>query len=391
MANLYSPESLGIKAPAGGFKEGGWYGGRQYWGGQLSDPGVINPLSNQSGAGQAVSKEVNAQSAAAQGQTPQQLEAYLQTQRNNQAKNNVAPTSTADPNLAGGGVDTMLGTGGMGGLGGTTAATLNLPDLYKSLYESQGISQIEQNLNDKAKAFADAQSKINDNPFLAEASRTGRIAKLTTDYNTSVKNDQDMLAMKKQDIATQLDLATKQFDINSQTAKAALDQFNTLLQSGALAGASGNDIAQITAATGISSSMVQAAIKAQTQKDIKTSVSTVDDGKNIYSVVIDTQTGKIISKQVLSQSKPAAPKESTAADKTAYYQNALRSDASTGLSLDQVFSLYTGYLDPNTILYLYNANSKAPNTDYAALAKYGVKDPTKSPSLAEQLGLAIPK
>ena len=47
----YSPESLGIKPPAGGFKVGGWYSGRQYWGGTLSEPGVIHPSSDQPGAG----------------------------------------------------------------------------------------------------------------------------------------------------------------------------------------------------------------------------------------------------------------------------------------------------------------------------------------------------
>lgn len=389
MANLYSPESLGIKPPTTGFQQGGWYGGRQYWNGQLSDPGVINPLSNQQGAGQTVSQEVNAQSAAAQGQTPQQLEAYLQAERDKQATAGVAPAQQVNPNqgnLSG----ASMGESGLPGAGTMApAATLNLPELYKSLYESKGVSELETQLNEKAKGYADAQSKINDNPFLAEASRTGRIAKLTTDYNASVKNDQDMLAMKKQDIATQLDIATKQFDINSQVAKTALDQFNTLLQSGALSGASGNDIASITAATGISSSMVKAAIKAQTDRDVKTSVTTVDDGKNVYSVVINTQTGKIISKEIIAASKPEKAAATTASDKSAYYQNALRSDAANGLTLSQVFSLYTGYLDPNTILYLYNANSKnGPATEsYGDLAKYGVKDPTKSPSLAEQLGL----
>jgi len=54
----YSPESLKIKAPAGGFQDLGWYSGRQYIGGTLSEPGVIHPSSPQSGAGQAVSKEV---------------------------------------------------------------------------------------------------------------------------------------------------------------------------------------------------------------------------------------------------------------------------------------------------------------------------------------------
>lgn len=48
----------GITAPAGGFQQGGWYNGRQYWNGTLSAPGVINSSSNQQGAGQAVSNEV---------------------------------------------------------------------------------------------------------------------------------------------------------------------------------------------------------------------------------------------------------------------------------------------------------------------------------------------
>ena len=385
MANLYSPESLGIKPPSGGFKEGGWYAGRQYWGGQLSDPGVINPLSNQQGAGQAVSKEVNAQSAAQQGVSSQQLETYLQEQRNVQAKQQVQPARTVQPQDMPGSAFQSNQPGG--DLGLTAPATINLPDLYKNLYEQKGISAIETELNNKAEAFADAQMKINDNPFLSEATRTGRIAKLTTDYNNRVKNDQDKLAMQKQDIATQLDIATKQFDINSQASKQALDQFNVLLQSGALAGASGNDIASITKATGISSSMIQSAIRSQADKDRQTSVTTVDDGKNIYSVVIDSKTGQIISKEAISASKPLQGTKPTTSDKQDYYSNALRSDAQNGLTLSQIFSLYTGYLDPNTILYLYNANSKYGPAKESAdqLSKYGVKDPSKQLSSTDLL------
>lgn len=391
MANTYTPESLGIKPPPTGFQEGGWYAGRQYWGGKLSDPGVINPLSNQQGAGELVSPEVNAQSATAQGKSPAQLEAFLQQQRNIQSKNNVNPTQVVNPNPNAGmptdvtmaGVSTGAGTG----VGITPAPVLNLPDLYKSLYEKEGISAIEEGLNTKAKAFADAQLKINDNPFLAEATRVGRADKLEKDYNNRIKNDQDLLVMKKQDIATQLDLATKQFDINSQSAKMALDQFNTLLSSGALAGASGNDIASITRATGISSTMIQSAINAQKQKDVQTSVSTVDDGKNIYSVVINSKTGEVISKQVISASKPSAPKEVTESQKKETYQSALRTDARNGVPLEDIFKIYTGYLDPNEILNLYNTNSTwgPAKQSPAELTKYGVKDTTKAPTLAEQI------
>lgn len=73
----YSPQQLGIKAPSGGFQTGGWYEGRQYWNGTLSDSGVIHPESNQQGAGQVVSPEVKAQSASSQGVSLQQFDQYL--------------------------------------------------------------------------------------------------------------------------------------------------------------------------------------------------------------------------------------------------------------------------------------------------------------------------
>lgn len=65
------------KAPPGGFKEGGWYEGRQYIGGTFSDPGQIHPQSTQQGAGQQVSKEVIAQTA------PENV-AYIEQQRKQQ-------------------------------------------------------------------------------------------------------------------------------------------------------------------------------------------------------------------------------------------------------------------------------------------------------------------
>src|SRR3990167_11487597 len=120
----YSPSSLSIQPPSGGFKEGGWYSGRQYWAGTLSEPGVIHPSSNQVGAGQIVSPEVNAQSAALQGVSPQQLEAYLQSQRTAGAKVQPAaqPSAPAAPAAQAGSVP---GAAGMGGALAPAQATLH--------------------------------------------------------------------------------------------------------------------------------------------------------------------------------------------------------------------------------------------------------------------------
>jgi len=302
MANLYSPSQLGITAPAGGFSQGGWYSGRQYWAGTLSDPGVIHPQSNQQGAGQAVSAEVNAQSAAQQGVSAQQLESYLQQQR--EASATVAPAQTytpqtTQPATSGGGVEGA-------GISYTAPATINLQELYNNAYKEAGVAELETQFSTMQKQFTEAKAKNNDNPFLSEASRVGREAKLQKLFDERTANLLSDIAMKKADVEMQMNLATKQYDIDSDAAKTAFSQFNSLLDSGALQGASGQDIANITKATGISSTMIQAAINAQNAKNVKTETIKYDDGTNQGFAVINSQTGEIISKQVIAASEPTA-------------------------------------------------------------------------------------
>lgn len=197
-------------------------------------------------------------------------------------------------------------------LGVPAAATLDLPGLYKSLTKDSGIADLETKLMNEQTAFNTASSQINDNPFLSEADRVGRIQKLQMDFNNNVKGTQDALAMKKADVQTQLDLASKQYDINSQASRDALSRFDSLLASGALAGASGSDIANLTSQTGLSSSMIQAAINAQKVKNVKTSTLTYDDGTNQGFMIINPDTGEIISKQTIAASKPTAAESKAA-------------------------------------------------------------------------------
>ncbi len=279
------------KAPPGGYQQGGWYEGKQYWNGTFSEPGQINVQSNQPGAGGMVSPEVNAASAGQQGVTPTQLESYLQKQR--AAGGTPTPTT---PGFAGGGAV----AGGAGTM--PTAPTINLPDLYKSLTKDSGIEAIQADLSTKEKAYNEAVSKINDNPFLSEASRVGRQQKLTTDYQNSIASLKNDVAIKKADIETQLNLKSKQFDIESQQAKDALSQFNTLLDMGSLDNAGGDEIAAIIRTTGLSSSMVSSAIQASKKKNVKTTLKEYDDGTNQGVAVIDSN-GNILNKQVIAPSK----------------------------------------------------------------------------------------
>jgi len=297
----YSPESLGIKAPSGGFKEGGWYAGRQYIGGTLSDVNTIHPGSSQVGAGQQVSQEVVKASGALQNKTLPQMNQYFDQQRAVQPKT-AMPVNTGVP---GGGVSAgggMPSAGGGTGAGGTMTptASLNLPELYKNLYDQSGITEMELALAEKEKGFTEAKGKINDNPYLSEATRGGRVAKLETLHAERTKNERDQIATKRADIETQLNLQTKQFDINSQVAQQAMSQFNTLLSMGALDNASGDTIAEITRSTGIPSDAIYSAINAQKQKNIKTEVITSTNDAGVVTVsVIDLTTGQVINQSSL--------------------------------------------------------------------------------------------
>lgn len=287
----YTASQLGITAPKEGFKDLGWYNGRQYVGGSFGEANQIHPNSPQQGAGQQVSSEVRAQSAAAQGKSTQEFDSYLKTQG--------APiTQTTIANAANTSLPTGAGAGAGMGMGVQNPTVPNLPEMYKSLYEQAGISALEADLTEKEKAYIEAKGKTNDNPFLSEGTRVGRIAKLETLYNERTMAQRNEIAQKKADIDMQMNLATKQFDINSQAAQQALQQFGVLLDSGALNNASGEDIANLTRMTGLSSSMIQNAVQAQKIKGYQSSVQTFDDGVNEGFVVytID-QYGNIVNSQ----------------------------------------------------------------------------------------------
>lgn len=295
----YTPESLAIKAPAGGFQQGGWYNGRQYWGGTLSDAGVIHPASNQPGAGAPVNPEVNAASAALQGVSPDQFNRYLQEQ------NKKSPAQGAQPQFQPTFQQPGTSQPPQGGVGAgaaqiTTPAAPDLTELYKQLYEKADVSGLETQYSQMERDFIEAKGKINDNPFLSEGGRVGREAKLQKLFDERTANIRGEIATKKADVETQLNLKLKQFDLNSQAAKQGLEQLNSLLSMGALDGASGETIANLTRTTGISSDMIYSAIKTNQQKNVNTQViSSTNDAGVVTVSVINTDTGELVKQSSL--------------------------------------------------------------------------------------------
>ena len=161
---------------------GGWYDGQQFWGGTLSDPGVINAQSNQPGAGQAVSQEVVAQTNPANVQ-------YLAGRNPNLPYATPTTGAVATP--------TAPGVAGAGTAGTTVPATptINLSQKYSDLYATSGISDLETQLNDYTTKYTEALAKINDNPFLSEATRVGRVRKIEELYQDRVANLQNQIRL----------------------------------------------------------------------------------------------------------------------------------------------------------------------------------------------------
>lgn len=398
-------EQLGIKAPAGGFQEGGWYpgasGGSFNYDAASGTFGDTNQIWSKAlgGAGQQVSPEVRAQSATAQGVTPTQLDNWLFGIKSN---------AGAGGGLAGGaggaGDSEASGASGIGASIGQNGP-INLQNIYDEAYKGAGITQLQDQYNvlqteldTKKQALADAKANINENPFYTEANRTGRIAKLEAD----AQNDMNVIIGKQQalqnqivsakaDVDTKLNIATKQFDINSAATTQALNQFNTLLSAGALDNASSADLAQFAVATGIPTSMINSAVKLSQQKNTETQmIQTTDDYGNVRVSLVQIKDGQM---EVVSQKNLGAiagtsgSGKLSATEQTQQIATQLAADAASGVPLidyaggSDILKIYGPFLDPNTIYNIYNANSKygPAKESLSQLAAFGVKDINKDP------------
>lgn len=210
--------------------------------------------------------------------------------------------------------------------------TIDLSSIYaKSLEEATKVAQpgidasmaevtaVQNRINEKRRQLAAKEAEIGDNPFLSEASMTGRLAKLRERANQDIAIDetemgiaqnksalaQNKLSQAKADAQVKLNIASQQYNIESDQYKQNLSHFTDLLSSGALNSASGEDLGQIAVATGMSTSMIQSIVDASKAKNApKPELRIADDGTNQYVVAIDPSSGNVINRQVVSASAP---------------------------------------------------------------------------------------
>lgn len=271
---------------------GGWYDGQQYWGGTLGAPGSFNSQNNQPGQqGSAYVAPEN--------------QSYIQKQQSNYKppSNSLNLPSVPNPSLS-----PSSGAQTGGALTFSTTPTINLPDIYNNLYSSLGIADTEAKIKAIEERYQKAKAEITDNPFSNASMIDQRLKRLDDKYNAELiplKND---VATKKADIETQINLQTKQYDINSTEAQTAMQRFETLLDAGALNNASTDDIANLTRLTGLSSSIIQSAIQNKIQSGYTTTTKTFDDGTNEGFIIYTLDN----SGNIINQSKQVTGTSSTA-------------------------------------------------------------------------------
>ena len=257
-------------APAGGYQNGGWYNGQQYWNGQLGSQGVINNP-NQQGYGQAVSAEVQRQS---------------------------NPTGP----LLGGvsdGVNAANGTGGTGSTGLGAPASIDLQGIYDSaVTNNPEYQQIQKDITDKQTAHDTAIKNVNDNPWYSEGRRGGEQAKVDNAFNA----DMTTLSNRKSAIETaaqmKLNLAQGQYNINRQQYQDNLANLNTLVSSGAFTNATPDDLNKYAVATGISVDMLQGIQQKAADGNIQLVTSTDNNG-NLSIVAVNKNNGKIVNQSTV--------------------------------------------------------------------------------------------
>lgn len=216
------------------------------------------------------------------------------------AKNKLSNSTTAETQARLGIGGSTAGASGLGSSFSGGTPSLDLNKMYADLMNDPELKSLQDELNAKKRAKDEASADINDNPFFAEATRVGKQAKLDEKANNEINTIQSQIDQKKADAQIKINIATQQYNIESDQYQRNLSKLNTLISTGALMNASGSDIAQIAQATGMSTSMVNGIITKMKQDQVKPQVITSTSDNGVVTVsVVDGNTGKVINQSSL--------------------------------------------------------------------------------------------
>ncbi len=457
----YTAQQLGLTAPAGGFEDGGWYGGHNY-DAATQTFGEKNQIWSKSlpSSGQQVSQEVRQQSADAQGVSLQDFDTFLfgANASNLQGNQNVPFSSGAneeylkgisaqmeaarkaledslrkqreenDSRLAElrkkeqetlGKVDELT-TPFREDLENTERERLHI---NKNFEENQKLVDELDKLLTEGNEYIRQQKEVTGlaairNPRVQKAmedviarvgvieavinARNGQIAQaenmidrtvnaITQDRMDRISYYETVLNLNNRDIVS-LDadnkrIAEEQLNIlkvDLSRAQATVDFIKEKMVDPQFASLMGEAGVSLNMSVGeINSRLTQAQINREIREQankiaLQGGVAVADP-----SLVPEDQLVSFTDSrgQVHYYKLPASSGGSGKVSETDYVE-ALKQDARSGLTLSQIFAIYSGYLDPDQIYQLYNASSiYGPDKgNVSNLAKFGVTQPKSSDS-----------
>ncbi len=411
-------------APPGGFKQGGWYEGRQYWNGSFSAPGVIHSQSDQVGAGKPVSREVIAQTnpnnvayiAEQQQQffsSPGALQDMLDGAQNMAFSSGVGVQSTGE-------ILADLRNNGLLPTGEAPKAP-SMVDTFNKLAGEKGVDRLQADIN-ALKAEEDelfAQTRINvkaeKGKPVAQNVIEGRVTEQKTEaqekldfiqrqktrkldeLNSALGNIKMIMDFTQQDFAnasaaynTKFDQAIATINLvrgiqNDQKTDAQRAMDNARANAQILINNikdGGLDIRNLAPEqrAQLSKLEVQSGLPvgffSNLRADPKANIISTSTENGVTQVLMRNPDGSIsVQKYGTATGGSGGSKE----NQSLMVKSGIASDAASGKSLSQIFGAYTGLLPANDIYAIYNANSShgsdknkaaAPGSGY--LSNYGV-------------------
>jgi len=200
----------------------------------------------------------------------------------------------------GGNSNPVQESGNSGNVYGGGAPSIDLNKVYETALNSDEIKNLKTEIDMKKQGLNQAMTSINDNPFASEATRLGKLRRLDESAGREVQTLEANLAQKTADAQVKVNIATQQYNIESQQYQNNLSRLNTLISSGALLNATGSDLAEIALSTGLTTTMVKSIQDKMKSDQIQPQVITNTDNNGKVTVsVIDSRTGEVISQNSL--------------------------------------------------------------------------------------------
>lgn len=104
-----------------------------------------------------------------------------------------------------------------------TKPSQNTQQIYESAYKAAGLDQLFSKISDRRQKLLDTEEQINDNPWLSEASRSGRVGRIRDKLNAEIANLQSEYDTTHNEVKDLVTRNSEDFNTNAKIAEARMN------------------------------------------------------------------------------------------------------------------------------------------------------------------------